>query len=68
LRLFTACPLFLSRVSRHPFNISNIHIGGGLLQTPVDKLFGRFMETIPQLSFGFRQHVLFRPLILFPLA
>jgi hypothetical protein len=68
LCLFAAFPLFLSCVSLHSFNVSDIHIGGGLLQTPVDKLFGRFMERIPQLSFGFRQHVLFRPLILFPSA
>ncbi|WP_380630404.1 hypothetical protein [Saccharococcus thermophilus] len=31
LRLFAACPLFLSRVPLHYFDVSDIHIRGGLL-------------------------------------
>ena len=53
LRLFAARTFFLSRVPLYSFDVSDIHIGGGLFQTPVDKLFRYFMERIPQLSFGF---------------
>jgi hypothetical protein len=54
--------VFSFSCSAEPFDVSDIHIEGELLQTPIDKLFGRFMERIPQLSFAFRQHVLFRPI------